>query len=116
MCLSPSAFLTRSFSPGESCHSRQQGRISAARKTENGRLEIGQILESQIRKQKSRIGQFNLRFLFSGLRYKEGSSPSRLPQHKIFNNEHIEAGGVERLESIARSTCDRLIKVVKRCV
>src|SRR5262245_49442618 len=85
-------------------------------KTENGRLEIGQILESQIRKQKSRIGQFNLRFLFSGLRYKEGSSPSRLPQHKIFNNEHIEAGGVERLESIARSTCDRLIKVVKRCV
>src|SRR5262245_18098140 len=40
-------------------------------KTENVKLEIGRILESQIRKQKSQNGRSYPRFLFSDLRFKD---------------------------------------------
>src|SRR5262245_42321646 len=43
--------------------------------TENGRFEIGRILESQIRNPKFLIGlQSNLRFLFWDLRFKDSSN------------------------------------------
>src|SRR5262249_10606581 len=41
-------------------------RTSRRGKTEHGRLEIGRILESQIRKQKSQAGLSSLKFLFFG--------------------------------------------------